>query len=116
MLGNLLDVVQKEPDVWRPVLGLTRNAPDVVRQRIESTKGLIRGYVADAIQAGLERRGGPYLDAEVLAHMVMVVGEEFARLVLADPERYPRERLMETFEGLLASRFLVEQGDAGPSA
>ena len=95
MLGNLLDVVQKEPDVWRPVLGLTRNAPDVVRQRIESTKGLIRGYVADAIQAGLERRGGPYLDAEVLAHMVMVVGEEFARLVLADPERYPRERLME---------------------
>jgi AcrR family transcriptional regulator len=113
MLGSLLDVVQEEPEVWRPVLGLTRNAPDVVRERIESTKDLLRGYITDAIQAGLERRGGPDLDADILARMVMVVGEEFARLVLDDPERFPRSRLMETFEGLLASRFLVDEASPG---
>lgn len=106
MLGAFLDVVQKEPEVWRPVLGLTRNAPDVVRDRIESTKDLIRGYIADAVGTGLERRGGPFLDADVLAHMVMVVAEEFARLVLADPGHYPPARLIDTFEGLLAARFL----------
>lgn len=114
MLRSFLDVVQKEPEVWRPVLGLTRNAPDVVRERIESTKDLIRGYIADAVETGLERRGGPLLDAEVVAHMVMAVGEDFARLVLADPQAYPPERLIGTFEGMLAARFLVE--GASPDA
>lgn len=106
MLDQLLDLVQKDPATWRPILGLTRNAPEVVRDRIEATRDLVRGYLGDAIQSGLERRGGPMLDAEVLAHMAMVVGEEFMRLVLADPQRYPKDRLMATFAGLLATRFL----------
>lgn len=114
MLRAFLDVVQKEPEVWRPVLGLTRNAPDVVRERIESTKDLVRGYIADAVEVGLERRGGPFLDAEVVAFMVMAAAEEFARLVLADPEAFPPERLIGTFEGMLAARFLVDGASPEP--
>lgn len=108
-LRSLLELVQREPEVWRPVLGLVRNAPEVVRDRIESTKDLVRGFLEDTIRAGIERRGGPYLDAEVLAHMTMAVAEELSRLALADPERYPTERLAETFEGLLAARLLTEE-------
>lgn len=110
--GGLIDVVQVEPEVWRPVLGLTQNAPPIVRDRIESTRELIRGYISDALQVGLERRGGPYLDVDVLAHLVMVTAEHFGRLVLDRPEEYDKERLIEALDGLLSAT----RPDPPPSA
>lgn len=101
--GGLIDVVREEPEVWRPVLGLTRDAPAVVRERIEGTKALIHGYVSDALQVGLDQRGGPDLDVDVLAHVVMATAEEFARLVLDRPETYGRERLVAALQALLAA-------------
>jgi AcrR family transcriptional regulator len=102
-VAGLIEVVQKEPDVWRPVLGITQNAPRIVRDRIEGTRELIRGYISDALQRGLEQRGGPFLDVEVLSHLVLVTAEHFGRLVLDDPERYSRERLVAALGGLLAA-------------
>lgn len=101
--SGLIEAIQQSPDVWRPVLGLTRDAPEVVRTRIDSTKELIRGYVADALQTGLELRGGPYLDVDVLAHLVVATGEHFGRLVLDQPEKYTRERLVGSLGDLLAA-------------
>lgn len=100
----LLDIVRKEPDVWRPVLGLTRNAPAVVRDRIDATRELIRGYLADAFQEGLERRNdSKEVDVDLLAHLTLVTAEEFARLTLEDPDRYDKDRMMATIEILLSS-------------
>ncbi|EGD45091.1 neural Wiskott-Aldrich syndrome protein (N-WASP) [Nocardioidaceae bacterium Broad-1] len=100
----LLDIVRKEPDVWRPVLGLTRNAPAVVRDRIDATRDLIRGYLSDAFQEGLERRNeSKEVDVDLLAHLTLVTAEEFARLTLEDPDRYDKDRLMATIETLLSS-------------
>ncbi len=106
--AGLIDAVQAEPEVWRPVLGLTQNAPAVVRDRIESTRELIRGYIADALQVGLERRGGPYLDVDVLSHLVLITAEHFGRLTLDEPERYHKARLVEALEGLLSATRPVE--------
>ena len=100
---GLIDTVQREPDVWRPVLGITQNAPAMVRERIESTRELIRGYIADALQRGLEERGGPYVDVDVLSHLVLVTAEHFGRLVLEEPPRYDKERLLGTLATLLAA-------------
>ena len=100
----LLDIVRKEPDVWRPVLGLTRNAPAVVRDRIDTTRDLIRGYLADAFQEGLERRDdSKEVDVDLLAHLTLVTAEEFARLTLEDPDRYDKDRLLATIEVLMSS-------------
>ena len=100
----LLDIVRKEPDVWRPVLGLTRNAPAVVRDRIDATRELIRGYLADAFQEGFERRDdSKEVDVDLLAHLTLVTAEEFARLTLEDPERYDKDRLLATIETLISS-------------
>ena len=100
----LLEIVRKEPDVWRPVLGLTRNAPAVVRDRIDATRDLIRGYLADAFQEGLERRNdSKEVDVDLLAHLTLVTAEEFARLTLEDPERYDKDRLLATIETLMSS-------------
>lgn len=106
-LGRLIDMVQDEPDIWRPILGLTRNAPAVVRDRIEATRQVIHGFLVDAFRAGLERRGGPDLDVEVLAHLTMVTAEEFARLALDHPDQYDKQRLMQTLEMMIAP--LLEQ-------
>lgn len=101
--SGLIAAIQESPDVWRPILGLTRDAPEVVRTRIASTEDLIRGYISDALQTGLEMRGGPYLDTDVLAHLVIATGEHFGRLVLDSPEAYPRDRLIASLSDLLGA-------------
>ena len=99
----LVDQVQADPHVWRPVLGLTAGAPAVVRDRITETRELIRDYLAAVIETGIQLRGGPFVDAEILSHIVLVMAEEFGRLVLEDPPRYEKERLVSALRGLLAA-------------
>lgn len=99
----LVEQVQADPEVWRPVLGLTAGAPAVVRDRIAETRELIRGYLEAGIETGIDLRGGPFVDAEILSHIVLAMAEEFGRLVLADPPRYDKERLVNALRGLLAA-------------
>ncbi len=101
--AGLIDLVRTEPEVWRPILGLTRNPPTVVRERIEATEQLIRSFIADALRSGLDQRGGPDLDIEVTAHLVLVTAEHFGRLVLEEPERYSKERLVAALGMLLSA-------------
>lgn len=101
--GALLDQVVEHPYVWRPVLGVTRDAPKVVRERIAATKELIHGYLTTGLAAGLEQRGGPMVDPDVLARLTISTAEEFGRLLLEQPERYPKERLLTAFRVMLAS-------------
>ncbi|WP_278315484.1 TetR/AcrR family transcriptional regulator [Lolliginicoccus levis] len=100
-VAGLIDLVREQPEIWKPVLGITTNTPAMVRDRIESTRELIRGYIADALRLGIEQRGGPWLDVEVLSHLVLVTSEHFGRLMLEDPPRYTRDRLVDTLRGLL---------------
>jgi AcrR family transcriptional regulator len=99
----LIDQVHADPEVWRPVLGLTAGAPAVVRDRIAETRELIREYLAAVIDAGIQLRGGPFVDAEILSHIVLAMAEEFGRLVLEDSPRYDKERLVTALRGLLAA-------------
>ncbi|MFC7496936.1 MULTISPECIES: TetR/AcrR family transcriptional regulator [unclassified Nocardioides] len=112
-LGGLLDLVQREPDVWRPVLGLTRDAPAFVREEIEATRVTIRDYIADRVRARLATPDRP-VDAEIVGHLLMTSAEEFARLLLDDPVRYPSERLVRCFADLLGVEVPVASG-AGTS-
>lgn len=96
--GAFIDLVQAEPDVWRPILGLTRNPPAVVRERIEATEEFLRQQIAAGLAAGLPGRG---LDTDVLAHVLLICAEHFARLALEDPEQYSRERLVKALAGLI---------------
>ena len=50
-----------------------------------------------------EPSGGPFVDAEILSHIVLVMAEEFGRLVLEDPPRYDKGRLVTALRGLLAA-------------
>lgn len=97
--GGLIDAIQESPDVWRPILGLTRDAPEMVRSRIEATEDLIRGYIADLITSAAPSA----VDVDVLAHLVIATGEHFGRLVLNSPGLYTRERLLASLGDLLGA-------------
>lgn len=99
--ANLIDIVQREPDVWRPILGITQNAPALVQDRITATREYLRTLIAQRLELGLVAQGGPSLDADVLAHIVLITAEHFGRLVLEQPDLYSRDRLVAALEGLL---------------
>ncbi|WP_460850598.1 TetR/AcrR family transcriptional regulator [Nocardioides montaniterrae] len=100
---GLLELVQEHPSVWKPILGLTRGAPAAVQDRIEATRDLIASYLAAGIEAGLDLRGGPFLDAELLSRAALATAEEYGRLALRDPARYSKERLISAFAQMLAA-------------
>jgi len=98
--GRLIDVVQEDPDTWGSILH-SAGAPTVVRDRIAQTRDLIRQYLASALEAGIQLRGGPDLDPQIISHLVLVTAEEFGRLILEDPPRYPKERLVAAMANIL---------------
>jgi AcrR family transcriptional regulator len=99
--GRLIDVVQEDPDTWGSILNLATGAPAVVRERIAETRELIRQYLASALEAGIQLRGGPDLDPQILSHLVLVTAEEFGRLILEDPPRYEKQRLVDAMANIL---------------
>lgn len=99
--GGLIDAIQQSPDVWRPILGLTRDAPDVVQSRIEATEDLIRGYIVDVLEAAIGP--GSQLDIDVASHLIVATGQHFGRLVLDAPNIYTRDRLIASLSDLLGA-------------
>lgn len=86
-----LRAAQKEPARWRVVLMPPEGAPASLRERIAEGRGEIIAQLA--VQMPAELGNGP--DPELTANMLSLLADENVRLHLADPERYPEERLME---------------------
>ncbi|WP_265443777.1 TetR/AcrR family transcriptional regulator [Flexivirga meconopsidis] len=103
LVSGLLEAARTEPEVWRPVLDLVHGTPENVRERIEETRELIRSTLEQRLADGLRDRGTPDVEPEVLSQVLLVAGEQFARLVITDPDRYPPERLVANLRGVLAS-------------
>lgn len=99
--SGIIDVVQDDPDTWGAVLHLNAGAPAVVRERVAETRELIRQYLATGLEVGMKLRGGPDLDPQILSHLVLVTAEEFGRLVLEDPPRYDKQRLVDAMANIL---------------
>lgn len=98
---TLIDVVQQDPETWGSILNLAAGAPALVRDRIAETRELIRQYLASALEAGIQLRGGPDLDPQILSHLVLATAEEFGRLILEDPPRYEKQRLVDAVATIL---------------
>ena len=88
-LGGYLAAVRDDPDTWRLVLMPQEGAPRMLHDQI--ARG--RGAVVEQLAAALEPAATP--DPELAARLMSAVADEAARLMLADPGRYPRERILE---------------------
>lgn len=93
-LQAFLEVVRADPRTWRLCLFPSEGAPRFARERISEGRRSVLALMTPLIEWGVARRGGPAeLDTELLARTLLILGQDAARLVLAEPERYPPERL-----------------------
>lgn len=92
-LSTFLEAVAEHPTTWRLVLMPPEGAPPNLRKRIARGRARVLRDLTDAVRpsslpADLSE------DPEVTARLLSAMADEYARLVIADPERFPPERLL----------------------
>lgn len=92
-LRTYLTAVQRHPHTWRLVLMPPDGAPEALRRGVQRGRGAILAALADAVRPGLTP-GHQTPDPELTAWTLSAIADEFARLILTDPERYSIERLL----------------------
>ena len=107
-LWGVAEAIAANPDAWRLMLLPAGGTPDVVRQRVERGRAVALEQARLFTRSMLAQR--PALDAldeELTAHALLAACEQAAKLMIADPERYPPERLVQYAENLLRVLTLV---------
>ena len=107
-LRRVAEAIAADPDAWRLMLLPAGGTPDVVRQRVERGRAVALEQARLFTRSMLAQR--PALDAldeELTAHALLAACEQAAKLMIADPERYPPERLVQYAENLLRVLTLV---------
>jgi AcrR family transcriptional regulator len=107
-LRRVAEAIAADPDAWRLMLLPAGGTPDVVRQRVERGRAVALEQARLFTRSLLSQR--PALDAldeELTAHALLAACEQAAKLMIADPERYPPERLVRYAENLLRVLALV---------
>ena len=101
-LGGYLQAVRSDPDTWRLVLMPHEGAPRVLHEHISRGRAAVVAQLAAGLGPG-EGAAVRTPDAELTARLLAALADEAARLLLADPERYPAERI------LALARWLLER-------
>jgi AcrR family transcriptional regulator len=92
-LSAYLNAVERHPSTWRLVLTPPEGAPELLRKSIVEGRAAVLDGLREAVRPGL-RRGERDEDPDMTARTLSAIADEYARLVLADPERFPPERLL----------------------
>ena len=91
---SMVEVVASDPDTWYPVLLPPAGTPTVVQERIDRDRERVRQQFQALLAWALQRGGGAAdVDLELASHSLLVVVEQWGRLVLSDPERFTAQRL-----------------------
>lgn len=91
-LAAYLHAVSDNPMTWQLVLMPPRSAPESLRKSIAQGRRTVLAQLTRAVEPALQ--DGDVEDAELTARILSAVSDEYARLVLTDPERYSPERLL----------------------
>jgi len=102
-LDAFLRAVEARPVSWQLSLMPLEAMPGIVRKRVERDRTKVAEQLASIVRWGLQRLEVPISDVELLVATIIVLAEEGGRKHLADPERYPRERLTGFTASLLES-------------
>ncbi len=100
---DLAAMIVEDPDTWRPIFLAYEGTPAVVRARIDRDRDVVRGRIEVAAGHALTAGGSPGVDAGVVAHALVAIGEYFGRRLLEAPETVDVDRLASTVSGLLAA-------------
>lgn len=92
-LRAYLHAVKDHPSTWRLILMPPEGAPQILHKSIARGRATVLARLTDAVRPALARdRGLP--DAELTARLLSAIADEYARLVLTDPVRFPPDRLV----------------------
>jgi len=92
-LGAYLRAVRDHPSTWRLVLMPPAGAPERLRRTITAGRAAVLAQLTRAVRPAF--RDGDDDDAELTARILSAVSDEYARMVLTDPDRYTPERLLQ---------------------
>jgi AcrR family transcriptional regulator len=100
-LSSFLHAVRSHPSTWRLVLTPPEGAPPILHRRIAEGHARVLAGMAESVRPLTDGRESP--DPELTARILSAIADEYARLVLEDPDRYDTERL------LRHARWILEQ-------
>jgi AcrR family transcriptional regulator len=101
-LRAYLSAVEQNPNTWRMVLMPPFGAPESLRESILQGQAAVLESLTQAVSPGF-KPGDRATDPDLTARVLSAIADEYARLVLADPERFSPERL------LVHARWFLEQ-------
>jgi AcrR family transcriptional regulator len=91
-LNAYLHAVASQPTTWRLVLMPPEGAPETLYKKIADGRSSVLNRLSRAVQP-LTDRQPEVRDAELTARILSAISDEYARLVLTDPARFPPARL-----------------------
>jgi AcrR family transcriptional regulator len=100
-LAGYLEAVRADPDTWRLVLMPQEGAPRMLHERIAQGRAAVVAQLAGALGPASGAASTP--DPELTAILLTAFADEAARLLLADPGRYPAERITALAEWFLGT-------------
>jgi AcrR family transcriptional regulator len=93
-LELFLVAVQEARKSWRLILLPPEGVPAVFAERTNRTRRNVLRQLEKLVAWGIERRGGPSLDSELFARLLMEMAEDSARLIHTQPEKFTIERIV----------------------
>ena len=98
-LRAFLYAVRDHPSTWRLVLMPAEGAPELLRKGLARGRTVVLAQLAQAVRPIMRASESP--DAELTARVLSAISDEYARLILTDPDRFTPERLVDHARWLL---------------
>jgi len=104
-LTRFLETVTTDAPTWRVALQRPENAPKALQRMVDRRRAgfaqRLRPLVAWGVD-GLDAPSVAELDVDLLARMLLTIGEELGRLTLTEPADFPLERLVDAVTRFLS--------------
>ena len=92
-VGRFLEAVRSRPATWQIILLPLEGTPSIVREHVEVNRERILARIEALVGWALGRSDVRHdLDVELTARAIRDWSEQAGRMVLTDPERFPRDR------------------------
>jgi AcrR family transcriptional regulator len=111
-LGAYLGAVEQHPSTWRLVLMPPEGSPELLRQSIARGRQAVLAKLALALRPAWPP-GSDSPDPELTARTLSAIADDYARLLLTEPRRFGRERLL-THARWYLENFAPAAHTAGP--